>query len=190
MSRRTDLRPSSRPQGNRFHHSWAPVAGCLIALTMARGAAAQPVLEVQVDDTVVEHNGLVDLGEVPVGQTVTSSLTLRNTGDAQLNINTVAWVGRNVEDFSTNLLNASLAPGGSVTGTASFTPSETGPRDAVLVLINNSGQNPLAVLYTGVGTDDNGFIPAPFPCASGASGGILLAALGLASLRVFSRKTG
>jgi hypothetical protein len=181
MSRPTDLQ---RP--------WARVAGCLIALTMVGVAAAQPVLQVQVDDTEVEHNNLVDLGEIPVGQTVTASLTLRNTGDAQLIINPVALVGLDVEDYSTNLLSASLAPNGAVTGSVSFTPSQVGPRDSVFVLINNSNQNPMAILFTGIGTDiddgSNNFLPTPFPCATGATGGILLAALGLTGLRAFNRK--
>ena len=173
-------------------HLLVVISSGLIALAGARLAVAQPAMEVSVDDTAIEHNGLVDLGDVPVGQTVTVSYTIRNVGDAQLNLSPLTFVGFAAEDYTTDLAVASLAPGTTVGSIVSFTPSEAGPRDSVIVIINNSNQNPFAVLFTADGTSadegQNNAIPPATPCAPGANGGVLLAALGLTGLRAFNRK--
>ncbi len=112
---------------------------------------AAPAIEVSINDVVTANNGTVDFGDVELGQSDLRSLRIRNTGNAQLNVTNVTIVGAASADFSTTLLSASIAPGGSVTGTVTFTPSEANARQAELRIFSDTQPSPFMLALAGSG---------------------------------------
>jgi hypothetical protein len=69
------------------------------------------------------------------------SLTVTNSGNADLSISTAGVIGTNATDFSTNTDTCSgsnLAPSGTCAIGVTFTPTATGPRTATLIITDNN----------------------------------------------------
>lgn len=114
---------------------------------------AAPSIEVSINDAVTSNNGIVDFGDVELSLSDLRSLRIRNTGNAQLNVTNVTIAGVASADFSTNLLNASVAPGGSVTGTLTFSPQAADLRQAQLRIFSNAQPSPFSLTMTGNGLE-------------------------------------
>ena len=84
--------------------------------------------------------------------TAAQSITLSNTGGAPLNLTSIAITGTNSGDFvQTNTCGASVAAGGSCSINATFTPTATGARSAVVTIFDNVTGSPQTVGLTGTG---------------------------------------
>lgn len=125
--------------------------------------ATAPVMQVEVDGAIVPNNGTADLGDVEIGQTATATLTIRNSGNAVLNLTNVNFGGFAAGEYQTDLAPQTLAPNAAATATVSVTPQVLGDRDAELRLFNNSSQSLYTVRFTANGvapqnpiTDCNG----------------------------------
>lgn len=80
------------------------------------------------------------------------AMTLTNSGNAALNISSIALSGSNAADFAqTNNCPTSLAAGANCTLNITFTPAATGARTATLTLTNNADTSPQTVALTGTG---------------------------------------
>lgn len=110
-------------------------------------------------------NGLVfaiqAIGTTSAAQTV----TVRNTGNASLSIQTVALAGANAGDFaitdsSTCTNGTSVAINGSCTIQLTFTPTGTGARSATVSLTDNAADSPETISLSGNG---------PAPAGAGVS---------------------
>ena len=89
-------------------------------------------------------------GTMSAGQTV----TVRNTGFANLNIQTAALAGANPGDFAivngTTCANSvSVAPNSSCTIQLTFTPTAIGTRSATVFITDNAGDSPETISLTG-----------------------------------------
>ena len=93
-------------------------------------------------------------GNDPVGTTSSSQVvTLNNTGNAALNITSIAFTGANATDFTqVDTCGASVAAGGNCTIAILFTPSATGTRVASLGITDNASGSPQPVSLSGTGT--------------------------------------
>jgi hypothetical protein len=80
-------------------------------------------------------------------------VTLKNTGNTQLNFTTISIVGMDAGDFSqTNTCGTSIAGGASCTITVTFTPTVIGKRTAVVSISDDGGGSPQKVTLIGKGT--------------------------------------
>ena len=80
-------------------------------------------------------------------------VTLTNTGSTALNISSIKITGQNRGDFSGfNNCGSSIGAGKSCTIKASFKPTKTGSRSAVVSITDTGGGSPQTVSLTGTGT--------------------------------------
>jgi len=87
-------------------------------------------------------------GNQPVGVPATSTIALKNTGDAALSITSITTTG----DFSqTNNCGASLAAGATCTITVTFTPTAVGARSGTLTVIDSAAGSPHTGPLSGTG---------------------------------------
>ena len=80
-------------------------------------------------------------------------MTLTNTGSTALNFSSIKITGQNPGDFSGfNNCGSSIGAGKSCTIKASFKPTKTGSRSAVVSITDTGGGSPQTVSLTGTGT--------------------------------------
>jgi Putative Ig domain/Abnormal spindle-like microcephaly-assoc'd, ASPM-SPD-2-Hydin len=90
------------------------------------------------------------------------TVTVTNTGTGALFVNGVSILGADQLDFnraSDQCIGSSVAPGGSCTIAIVFSPTATGPRTAILTLLDNNFNNTQTVDLSGTGTSVNGPTP-------------------------------
>jgi hypothetical protein len=101
------------------------------------------------------------------------SITVTNTGNASLFINSAATRGANPLDFtqvSDGCSGLTLAAGASCTVSITFSPTASGARSATFILTDNAANSPQTVPITGTGTGQNPPLAIDsrfFTCASG-----------------------
>jgi hypothetical protein len=99
--------------------------------------------------------GAINFGNQRVATTSgPQTVTISNTGTSNLTVNSITLGGANPGDFSlvNPVLPATIAPNGSTTFQASFTPTTVGARAATVTITNNSVNSPNAtVSLTGNG---------------------------------------
>ena len=83
----------------------------------------------------------IDFGDVEVGQTVNQVITVSNTGDAGLQINSISISG---DMQQTNDCPAELSPGANCSITTIFAPSSEGFAKAVAIIESDDPYNPTA----------------------------------------------
>lgn len=115
-----------------------------------------PAISVSIENINVSHNDAVNLGDVEVGASLTLSMRIQNTGNAQLNVNSVSFFGNLAVDISTNLTDSSLAPGGSVSFSLFVQPSAEGQRTTKMRIFSNAVPSPflLDLFANGVVQDE------------------------------------
>lgn len=91
------------------------------------------------------------------------NVSVTNSGNATLNISSVALTGNNVTDFSmTNACNGPYAPNAGCTITLTFTPLAAGQRSAILSISDDAQNSPQSVQVSGTATA----IPPTSPAVS------------------------
>jgi Abnormal spindle-like microcephaly-assoc'd, ASPM-SPD-2-Hydin len=126
-------------------------------ITMGGTGVIPPAPEIAVEYPV--GTGLADgfstlvFGNSRIGLPVSLSITIRNTGVANLSGLSIASVGANASDFTVGgRITPSLAPGESVVFRATFTPSAVGLRNAVFqITSNDADENPFDIALSGTG---------------------------------------
>ena len=104
--------------------------------------------------------GSVDFGSQPAGTTSSArTVTLTNTGDGSLTIQSVAVTGANSANFAqSNTCGSSVAPGGTCVITTTFTPSAAGGASAAVTIADNAPGTPHTIALAGTG---GGFLISP-----------------------------
>jgi subtilase family serine protease len=105
------------------------------------------------------------------------SVTVTNTGTANLIISTVTVGGTNASDFAKsadNCTGATVTPSNSCTVSITFTPSATGNRTGSLSFFDNTANSPQTITLTGTGTMSaiaiSGVSPGSLTLVQGGSG--------------------
>ncbi|WP_411847479.1 choice-of-anchor D domain-containing protein [Roseibacillus persicicus] len=118
-------------------------------------------------------------GEVnPNGGSLIVPFQIRNTGTTNLVINDKSVLGDHASDFtirslSTSPLNVTIAPGGTREFEVEFDPTDTGTRNAVIVLeSNDADEDPYSFAVRGIGQDP-GLLPEIRVVSN--AGGLLIA---------------
>jgi hypothetical protein len=97
------------------------------------------------------------MGKSTLGNTVSKSLDVKNTGKADLFIDSASVSGANAGDFAPGASTCpagGLAPKGKCTIAIGFTPSALGARSATLTLTDNAGTGTQNVALSGKGEPD------------------------------------
>ena len=136
----------------------SPAGGPLAVPLSGTGVVPAPIVTLSANGIVFATQAL---GTTSAAQTV----TLRNTGNASLSIQTVAVTGANAGDFaitnsSTCTNGASVAINGSCMIQMTFTPSGTAARSATVDITDNAADSPEMISLSGSG---------PAPANGGAS---------------------
>ena len=106
-----------------------------------------------------------------VGATSASqSITLNNSGNAALNITSIAVTGTNSSDFAqSNSCGSSVAAGASCTIGVTFKPTTTGTRAAAITVTDNAAGSPQSVSLSGTGAGTSGGSSGPVASLSYSS---------------------
>ncbi len=122
----------------------------------AFGTAAPDIAVEQPLGTDIADGGIANFGDVAVGDTLTRTFTIKNTGTATLAGLSITKDGA---DAAMMTITASASPipplpgGGSTTFTVRFAPTSTGGTTAALhIASNDPDENPFDVTLTGIGT--------------------------------------
>jgi hypothetical protein len=123
-------------------------------------------------DISIDRTSL-DFGSVNVGATMTTAVTVSNTGDAELRIDGIVLDGASVSEFSQmNTCSSSLPPLTACTVTVRFSPVAPGAKTATLIISSSDpDENPLAVPASGTGAAT----PTTGGTGDGGGGGCFIA---------------
>ena len=141
-------------------------------LTLVRNIHAfgtpQIAVEQPVSTVLTDGVSSLSLGNVNVGQTSAAmTVTIRNTGSADLENLALSLSGAQMAEFSLGTLPVTvLAPGASTTFTVTFSPTSLGTRSAALQIASNvsGATNPFDITLTGSGI--NGTLTTNFTSGS------------------------
>jgi hypothetical protein len=170
----TGANPGDFAQTNGCGASVAAGARCSITVTFRPTASGTRTAAVHLTDNATGSPQAVSLtgtgvppvvslsptslifGNEPVDTTSSPfAVTVKNTGNAALNITSTAISGANATDFTEDdSCSSSLAAGGNCTIAILFAPSARGTRTASLTVTDNAGSSPPPIPLSGTGTHD------------------------------------
>jgi hypothetical protein len=104
--------------------------------------------------TFVKLSGTtLPFGTVPVTQSLTKKMTVKNVGTTAVALTSISIGGTNAGDFSqTNTCGTSIAAGASCSISVKFSPTATGSRTAVLTLTDDDASGSQTVALSGTGS--------------------------------------
>jgi hypothetical protein len=92
---------------------------------------------------VILLHQIVNLGNVPVGNTSASTLTITNRGNSDLSINSVTITGTNAPEFSQTNGCTTIPANGSCAVTVTFAPAAPyGKKSAAMSIVSNDPRRP------------------------------------------------
>ncbi|MGB8413846.1 MAG: choice-of-anchor D domain-containing protein [Candidatus Binatus sp.] len=127
-----------------------PTATATTTPTMTPTPTAVPTTSISVPKKL-------EVGKSTLGNTLSKNLDVKNTGKADLFIDSASVSGANAGDFAPGASTCSaggLAPKGKCTIAIGFTPSALGARSATLTLTDNAGTGTQNVELSGKGEPD------------------------------------
>ena len=133
-----------------------------VSATIQDGTGSATVVD---DDTATAPVVSIDPGSIDFGSVMTTSssspstVTITNTGTADLVLDPLSISGANADDFALiadTCSSTTVAIAADCTVDVTFTPSATGPRAASLDLASNAPTSPDTVPLTGEGTTASG----------------------------------
>ncbi|MES2922803.1 MAG: choice-of-anchor D domain-containing protein [Verrucomicrobiota bacterium] len=111
-------------------------------------------VETPVGTALTDGTSVVDYGSVGATSTVTKTFTIRNSGQGNLGILSIASSGTNAANFKVSAPGSNLlAPGATTTFNVTFSPSGTGSRSASIVIENSDpdGESSFLIKLAGKG---------------------------------------
>ena len=126
-------------------------------ITLSGTGEIPPAPEIAIEEPagtdLVDDSATLAFGSANISSPMVKTLTVRNTGSANLTGIAVSRSGTNASEFALGVLGATtLAPGASTTFTATFTPTAAGARSASLqISSNDADENPFDINLSGTG---------------------------------------
>jgi len=149
--------PEAIPPGSSmsFDVVFAPVHhvaySSSIAVATDAGPASFAVTGRGVAPSLVPSLDNLPFGPVAIGTTTSLSVQLANTGDAPATVSTISVIGSSDFSIVPLALPAVVPPGGSITTSVAFTPTDHGLRSAKVVVTSDAPVASFAVAGTGSG---------------------------------------
>ena len=152
-----------------------PWPGLLITVSGTGTSLATPDISIA-DGTLPADDLLVPFGNLTEGTTRDGTITVTNSGGADLSLGTVGGSNALAAPFSVvtdNCSSQTLVPTASCTVLIRYAPPATGPAsDSLNIPSNDPDEASVTVSVTGTGiTEGEGGVPTPSP--TGASGGFM-----------------
>jgi hypothetical protein len=146
-----------------------------VTMSVSGTGTATPVPVITVTDSVNPNNDLsIPFGSVVHGTTSDQTVTVSNTGTADLTIYTIASANPLAAPFSittNNCSNKTIAPGGSCTLTVRFAPTATGPFSDSFDIPSDDPSTPtVTVSVSGTGWNNLPTAPTLVSPSDGATG--------------------
>lgn len=132
--------------------------GADVVISLAgTGTAAAAVGVLEADPTIVNVGNVINQDQG------SATLTLNNTGTADLTLSGVAITGADAARFSTNLIgNETISAGGSITRSVYFAPTAIGAVVATLTISHDGNNGDVAVTLGGNGASLQAVLEASF----------------------------
>lgn len=143
----------------------------LVEQVMTYSFGPEIVVEQPTGTALVDGSSVVDCGSSIQGQSApTLQFTIRNTGNAVLNLGSITKDGANAAEFTHFGLGSTvLSPGASTTFSVLFTPGGLGTRTAVLhIPSNDSDESPFDISLNGTGMPSSNANLASLGLSAGA----------------------
>lgn len=97
---------------------------------------------------------LIAFGDVAVGRSSTSTVTISNAGDAALTITGITITGTNADQFSVGTYPGTIAAGGSANVNVTFSPTSINAKSATLnIASNDPDEATVTVALSGTGVE-------------------------------------
>ena len=118
----------------------------------------------------------LDFGDTALNETTTQTITIENSGSANLMIENLALAGLNhtVFAFRSSCIGQQLAAGGSCSVNVDFTPTILDVKTAMLTVTSDDPDTPsvtVSLSGTGISEDTSGTTTDPADSGSGGGGG-------------------
>ena len=105
---------------------------------------------------VIQINGNLDFGNVPVGSTMTSTVTISNAGTSVLTVSAISVVGVGVgPSLQVNWTSGTILPNASQQVTVQFKPGTTQTYSGSLVVLSDATSGSNTMPASGTGTSEN-----------------------------------
>lgn len=119
----------------------------IVALAFVAGCSEKTTPTAPTQGAVIALSGNLGFGNVAVGSTATSPLTINNTGNAALTVTSIGYPA----GFSGNFASGTIGPGASQVVTVTFTPTAAQSYSGTITVTANqtSGTNTISVSGTG-----------------------------------------
>ncbi|NMH60263.1 choice-of-anchor D domain-containing protein [Alteromonas ponticola] len=118
-----------------------------------------------VSGPAVTITGNTEFGQVTVGESATSTITVTNAGDETLAINSLTGVSTPFAVSADNCSSQMLPASASCTTSVTFTPATEGTQNTTLTISSNAASSPDNVTFSGTGASTQG---CDYDCFSGS----------------------
>jgi len=169
------------------HFAYLPLFVALIALPTPCDAKKPepPAPQTPAPAPLAQIEGMLDFDEISVGESASRSWTIKNAGNAPLQILALTYP----DSLSGSIKPATVAPGGAVKMEVKFSPTKAGSMEDVVIITTNGGK--LEVPVTGSAKEVSGLLEiakeTPFdkvPAGRKATGSLILRNTGNAPLTI------
>ncbi len=143
------------------------ILSCLVTVAMC--GCGGLVWNTGVTGAITPSPGRISFGTVPIGQQVTSKLSLGNQGSASVTISKLSVTGSSFYLDGGTILPVTLTPGGSLSLKVHFNPTTNGSTTGKLTVNIDSATSPTSV----VGLTGTGSVSTGLPAVSAVSCGTL-----------------
>ena len=131
--------------------------GVCFALTLVACDSKSPTTPSPTPTRIISLSGNIDVGNIPINQSSTATLGIRNNGTAPLTITGVSWSQAPTEPDAppaiTNLSwrSGSIQPGALQDVVVEFRPTQPGPFNGAITVNGDQTSGTNGIGFTGVG---------------------------------------
>ncbi|MFM8983133.1 MAG: SUMF1/EgtB/PvdO family nonheme iron enzyme, partial [Spartobacteria bacterium] len=120
------------------HFAYLPLFVALLAVPTACDAKKPetPAPQQPAPAPIAQLEGKLDFAEISVGESAAKSLTIKNTGNAPLEVSAISYP----ENFSGPNKPATVSPGGTLAIEVKFSPTKAGAAQGVVTITSNGGK--------------------------------------------------
>jgi hypothetical protein len=125
-----------------------------INVTVVAGTLADRTVCVETESNISVQPDLLNFGSIELRSSASQSVTVANTGKANLIISSISITGSNPADFSQTNNCTVVSPNASCSITVAFSPGSMGMRNASLNIASNDPGTPIEIVaLSGTGVD-------------------------------------
>ena len=131
--------------------------GMCFALTLVACGSKSPTTPSPTPTRIISLSGNIDVGNIPINQSSTATLSIRNNGNAPLTVTGVTWSQAPTDPEAppviTNLgwRSGTIQPGDLQDVVVQFTPAQPGSFNGAITVQGNQTSGVSGIAFTGAG---------------------------------------